>query len=76
MLLSLRTYVCPRITILFLAFGLLALSSTGIAKPSWKDGDSSEKPNKGAGKGGGKNKTQTPTSDITILEHPSSLSIM
>jgi len=46
------------------------------AKPSWKDGSSTEQPNKGSGKGGGKNKTQTPISDITIIEHPISLSIM
>jgi hypothetical protein len=76
MLLSFRTYFSSKITIIFLTFGLLALSSTGIAKPSWKDEGSSEQSNKGSGKGGGKNKTQTPVSDITIIDHPSSLSIM
>jgi hypothetical protein len=46
------------------------------AKPSWKDGGSTDNLTQGPGKGGGKNKTPTPISDITIIEHPISLSIM
>ena len=76
MLFPLRTLLCSKVAIIFLAFGLLTLSSTGIAKPSWKDGGSSEQSNKGSGKGGGKDKTQTQVSDITITNHPTSLSIM
>jgi len=56
--------------------GLLSFGSMATAKPSWKDGGSTEQPTKGSGKGGGKGKTTTPISDITIIEHPVSLSII
>jgi|GEM_PF-3840638 len=65
-----------KFAVIFLFVGLLSFGSMATAKPSWKDGGSTEQPTKGSGKGGGKGKTTTPISDITIIEHPVSLSII
>ena len=75
-MLSLHSCSNSKFAIIFLFVGLLSFGSMVTAKPSWKDGGSTEQPTKGSGKGGGKNKTATTISDITIIEHPISLSIM
>jgi Immunoglobulin domain len=75
-MLSLRTYLNSDLSVIFLIFCLFSFASAATAKPSWKDGGASEGTNKGSGKGGGKNKTSTQISDITITEHPGSLSLV
>jgi hypothetical protein len=75
-MLSLHSFSNSKLAIIFLCVGLLSFGSIATAKPSWKDDSSTEQPTKGSGKGGGKNKTTTPISDITIIEHPVSLSIV
>jgi len=75
-MLSLQSFFHYKISVIFVLIGLLSFGSLATAKPSWKDGSSTEQPSKGAGKGGKKNQTQPPVSDITITEHPTSLSIL
>ncbi len=62
------------ILLLFIAF--YSFGSIVSAKPAWKDGGSSDQPNASSGKGGGKPKTTTSISDITITDYPDSLSII
>lgn len=64
-----------KLAIIFLFVGFLSFGSMVTAKPSWKDA-TTDQASQGSGKGGGKNKTPTTISDITIIEHPTSLSIM
>ena len=75
-MLSLHAYSNSKLTIIFLFMGMLSFGSIATAKPSWKDDNSTEQSTKGSGKGGGKNKTTTPISEITIVEHPVSITIM
>jgi len=75
-MLSLQSFPNVKYSILLLLISLLSFGSIATAKPSWKDEGSTDQPTKGSGKGGGKNKTQTPVSDISITEHPISQSIM
>ena len=75
-MLPLQSFYHCKLSVIFVLIGLLSFGSLATAKPSWKDDSSTEQPSKGSGKGGKKNQTQTPVSDITITEHPTSLSIL
>jgi len=75
-MLSLHFSSNSKISIIFLCIGLLGFSPITTAKPSWKDSTSTEQPTKGSGKGNGKNKTTTPVSDISITNHPTSLTVI
>ena len=75
-MLSLYCYSKAKFAIILLFTGLLSFGSIAMAKPSWKDDSSTEQPTNKPGKGGGKNNTTTPTSDITITKHPTSITVI